>query len=115
MTCNEFETQIGDFVSGNLSYSILEKFLYHLHECKDCYDDLEIYYMTNVGLGKIEKDDTISYNFKGELEQIIGNYEHCLSRFFRFQLFTKTITIAANIVMLVVLLIAFLVWFDIIN
>lgn len=113
MTCSEFESQISNFINANIKYAVLEKFIVHLHDCKECYDELEIYYMTNIGLEKVDKDDSISYNFKGELEQIIHNYEKFLNKYTRFQLITKTITIIANIILLATIVIAFLMWFDI--
>lgn len=113
MTCNEFESEISNFINGDIKYSLLGKFIYHLHGCKECFDELEIFYMTNVGLEKVDKDDSVSYNFKGDLELIIENYEKFLKRYSRFQLITKTITIIANIILLATIVIAFLMWFNI--
>lgn len=113
MTCNEFETQIGSFISGDMNYELIREFISHLYSCNDCCDDLEIYYITNIGFEKVEKEDSISYNFKGELKQIIGNYEKILKRWESFNKCTRAVTVLANIIVLVVLVIGLLTCFDI--
>lgn len=113
MTCNEFESQIVNFINEDMDYSILKDFLSHLHSCENCYDDLTISYLTNVGLEKIDNDDTSSYDFLGELKQLIKNAEKKLDRYTTFGNWVYAVTIVANVVVLVVIAVGMLHWFDI--
>ena len=61
MDCREFRSKIPDFVNGTIEPSCLDEFLNHAKNCSDCMDEMEINYMINTGLEKIEDNDRDSY------------------------------------------------------
>ena len=57
MTCEEAEHLVTPYIKGQLDGSVLEDFLKHVDSCPDCREELEIYYMVNVGLEQLDRDD----------------------------------------------------------
>lgn len=55
MDCELFQKKIRDFIFDKIVYSEdLEEFLHHAENCKDCREELELYYTIHRGLGDIE-------------------------------------------------------------
>ena len=52
MTCREARKLIIPFVHDELSMEETRDFLQHVRGCKGCMDELEIYYIVDVGLDK---------------------------------------------------------------
>ena len=69
MYCAKFQKQISSFINNNLDINEMDMFINHARKCRDCYEELEINYMVNIGLEKIEKDESASFDLKGELEK----------------------------------------------
>ena len=55
MDCELFQKKIRDFIFDKIEYSEdLEEFLLHAKDCKDCREELNLYYTIHRGLGDIE-------------------------------------------------------------
>lgn len=65
MNCREFQKKIPDIISNRVSDDCLIDVVKHVERCKDCYDELEIYFVLEYGL----KDDDAkkSMNLIGRL------------------------------------------------
>lgn len=113
MTCTEFESQISNFIDDDIDNSVLEDFLFHLNTCKSCYDDIEIFYITNIVLDKVDSDSSISYNFSGELKQIIEDKRKKIRQIMKFRMFTQAVSITANIFVVAGFALFLLLWFKI--
>ena len=51
MNCEVFQEKINDFIFDRIEYSEdLEDFLSHAKECKDCMEELQLYYTIHRGL-----------------------------------------------------------------
>lgn len=75
MNCREFQLLMKDFVCYNITdEDVLDKALEHIKTCRSCYEELELYYILTQGMEKIDRDETDSYDFTGELDEIIGRY-----------------------------------------
>ena len=78
MTCEKFQKLINDFVFDKLDDSeFLEEFVEHAKQCKECKEDLELYYSVRRGFGDtecpIETDEMLEPNI--ELEYVLEFYE----------------------------------------
>lgn len=113
MDCNDFEMEIGSFISGKMDLSEEKSFILHLDSCTDCFDELGIYYIVQTALGKVDRDEVQSYNFQGELETIISDRKKQIRQAETRQKVVNAITNTANLVVLAALAIAFLRWFNI--
>ena len=50
MKCHDVQRMIQGFIEKRLTDEQLEAFLEHIASCRDCYDELEVYYMITTGL-----------------------------------------------------------------
>lgn len=78
MDCKTFQELINDFIFDKIEYSDdLEEFLCHAKECKNCNEELELYYTIHRGLGDapapVENDEMMS--FEDELNNIFSFYD----------------------------------------
>ena len=64
MTCMEAEKMVIPYINDQLSVTELEDFIEHIKTCENCREELEIHYMVDVGLKKLDEAD--------------GTYDICL-------------------------------------
>lgn len=81
MTCREARKLIIPFIHDELSMEETRDFLQHVRGCKACMDELEIYYIVDVGLDKSDGED-IDYNLTAALNSHIR--EACQKIFILF-------------------------------
>lgn len=55
MTCKEVEQMVMPYINKELTDKELSAFLSHIHTCKECYEELEIYYTIYMGLAQLEE------------------------------------------------------------
>lgn len=67
MKCMEFQKMIPDIINGTVSDDRLEDVIDHVESCKECYDELEINYILQYGLG--DDDSAESMDYVGCLER----------------------------------------------
>lgn len=88
MNCNEFRKEINNFVNNNIDNDIVEDFIKHYKTCKECNEELEIYYMINKTFNADTGDgNTVSvpdsYDFKERLTKKINYYEELIYKRFK--------------------------------
>lgn len=93
MRCDEFAKLIPGFVEDTLETEYYDEFIGHVKECKDCKEDLEINYMIQVGLERIESDSTKSFDIRGEMERQLIWYEEKADNIYKRKIYKK-VTIA---------------------
>ena len=77
MDCELFQRKIRDFIFDQMEYSEdLEEFLQHAKECKECQDELELYYTIHRGLEDVEApvETDVPMTAKEELKYIFDYY-----------------------------------------
>lgn len=68
MKCRDFQRKIPKLIDKTVHTEELAELIDHVEHCKDCYDELEIYYIIHNGL---EEGNNTSMNFVGQLEDNI--------------------------------------------
>lgn len=68
MNCSDFQKIIPDIIDGSVEDEKLAEVVEHVEHCKDCYDELEIYYVLRYGL---DDDSGKPMNFVRQLEDNI--------------------------------------------
>ena len=58
----------------------LEAFLEHVESCRDCYDELETYYIISVGMRYLEEENLESYNIPKMLQEDIHTRKQQVKR-----------------------------------
>lgn len=67
MVCREWQRKIPEFLNDSMDLKEQQKFIAHVRECQDCYEELEIMYMLAEGLTELEEENDASFNFKNML------------------------------------------------
>ena len=78
MECKDFQKLINDFIFDKIEYSEdLKEFLNQAKTCKNCGEELELYYTIRRGLGDVKAPDGSeeSVDATQELENIINFYD----------------------------------------
>ncbi|MEG2349532.1 MAG: zf-HC2 domain-containing protein [Hungatella sp.] len=70
MTCKETQSLVMPYIHQELTDEKMDEFLEHIETCKDCKEELEIYYTVEVGIRQLDTDNG-NYNIKGTMESDI--------------------------------------------
>lgn len=101
MTCQEAERMVTPYINDELTGEELESFLGHLEECKSCQEELEIYFMVDVGLKQLDSGSG-TYDIVGDLNRKISDSYSRLGRMWVFRIFryvVNTLMVMALIAM----------------
>lgn len=79
MTCLEAQTKIMAFIDNKLSDEELYDFVKHIKNCKNCFEELEIYYTLLVGMKQLDNNENLSADFARDLEKKLDDSMHRLS------------------------------------
>ncbi len=55
VTCQEAEHLVTPYINDELTGDETEAFLAHIESCRNCQEELEIYFMVDVGLKQLDK------------------------------------------------------------
>ena len=69
MNCLEAQSKIMAFIENKLPDDELREFIKHVRSCKNCYEELDIYYTLIVGMKQLDESDNISTDFKNALDK----------------------------------------------
>ncbi|MCD8119835.1 MAG: hypothetical protein LUE29_10225 [Lachnospiraceae bacterium] len=111
MNCKDFQFLMKDFLFHNIKdETVLEEALKHVKSCKSCYEELELYYILNIGMEKIERDETNAYDFTGDLDRMIYKYSVDLAVCHFVRGFSHAATVLASWVLAAFLVLQLLIW-----
>lgn len=69
MKCEKALLMIDKYIDNKLSHRELQEFIDHVKSCPECYDELETFYVINVGMKYFDEEKLDSYNFPNMLKQ----------------------------------------------
>lgn len=111
MNCSKFQIYINDFLGGKIEdEEVLSDFIEHALGCQECYEELEIYYTLQIGLELAEKDASMSFDFAGELNHMIEDYDEGIYANKRVSFLSKVISILATIITYITLIMVIIKW-----
>ncbi len=76
MTHLEAQTYIMPFIEGNVPENRQKDFVMHMQNCPKCHEELEIYYTLLVGMKQLDNRETLSTDFKKDLEKDLKAMGH---------------------------------------
>ena len=102
MNCLEAQSKIMAFIENKLPDDELREFIKHVRSCKNCYEELDIYYTLIVGMIQLDESDNISTDFKNALDRHLDEEMNRLT----------TVKRIANstIMVVIVLVVSGLIW-----
>ena len=111
MTCMEAEKMVIPYINDQLSVTELEDFLEHIEDCENCREELEIHYMVDVGLKKLDEADG-TYDIVGDLKRKLSDSWGTVRRFMMFQMTSYAMTTLMGMAVLLSLLLQLRLWND---
>lgn len=101
MRCNDFIKIMPEFINETMQEEDYDSFIKHVKTCSSCKDELEIHYMIQVGLERIETDSAKSFDIPKELQNQLIRYEERADVLFKREVYKKVTFVVANICALV--------------
>lgn len=71
MNCKEFEELIQKFVDKKLDYATTKLFLEHMQNCTMCKEELNIQFLVNEGLVRLEEGE--AFDLQHEMHELLWN------------------------------------------
>ena len=109
MTCVEAEKMVVPYMKDELSPTELEDFLDHIHTCENCREELEIHYMVDVGLKKLDEADG-TYDIVGDLKRKFAESYRSLRHISMFQITTYAVSTLTGMALIVMILLQLRIW-----
>lgn len=69
MDCKTVQQKIMPYIQRKLDDGELEEFIEHIHHCKTCGEELEVYFTIYYALEKLDQDEQGSYNIREMLQK----------------------------------------------
>lgn len=70
MDCKKFEGLIPEFVDKKLDYATTKLFLEHIKSCSQCKEELNIQFLVNEGLVRLEEGE--AFDLQQEMHELLG-------------------------------------------
>lgn len=64
MDCKTTQSLVIPYIKGELTEEQEEAFLCHVFECRECFEELEIFYTVYEALQKLDEEEHVSYNMQ---------------------------------------------------
>lgn len=97
MTCLEAQSNIMAFIDRKLPEDQVSDFVRHMRYCKNCAEELEIYYTLIIGIRQVDNNEELSQNFKQELDDELNRLEHKVKKAKRFKISTFSVVFIAAV------------------
>ena len=69
MTCLEAQSKIIAYIENKLERNDKQEFLIHVKNCKECREELNIYYTMIEGMRQLDENEPLSKDFDADLER----------------------------------------------
>ena len=103
VTCQEAEHLVTPYINDELTGDETEAFLAHIESCRNCQEELEIYFMVDVGLKQLDKGYG-TFDIAGE------SYSR-VHRMWLFRSLKYAVNMLSIMAVIVTVLLQFRIWF----
>lgn len=102
MNCRETESLIVPFIKSELNLEKAKIFFEHIDMCRDCREELEVYYILLIGLKQLDEDSSGSLDLHGQFEEHLNKAKIQVEKTHLYQ-FPKMVLFLALIGVMLVL------------
>lgn len=106
MTCKETEQMVMPYINDELTDKELASFLKHIYGCKNCYEELEVYYTIYAGLQQLESESD-DYDMHNLLKETLRVSESRVKGRKLFNTYYVLLQIMAIISLIVIIIMGF--------
>lgn len=110
MDCKEARSLVMPFIREEIPEEKLEPFLKHIAKCKDCYEELEIYYTVHAGIQGLDQDQFATYDLSGALRTELEEAQERVRSHHAFTIFRIVVGAGAVALTLLAALFQFRRW-----
>ena len=82
-SCKEIQSLIPGYLAGELTVHQARDFTRHLKKCRDCREEIEISYLLDRGLNKVENGETIDLH--ADMEEMLNDTENAVTKLTQFR------------------------------
>ena len=83
MNCQNAQSMVLNFINNKLDKEETRAFIEHVRDCKDCWEELEIYYVMLVGLKQLDEGEELAADFRKKLQNELTHQSHpMMDRFY---------------------------------
>lgn len=80
MNCKTANQLIHPYLNQELNLETADNFLHHIKECKDCREELEIYFTVQAGIDNLNRDEVRTYDLKGLFEEELRSTQSYITK-----------------------------------
>lgn len=80
MNCQNAQSMVLNFINNKLDKEETKEFIEHIRDCKDCWEELEIYYVMLIGLKQLDEGEELVTDFKEKLQSEVDNRYNAIER-----------------------------------
>lgn len=110
MDCKTAQSFVIPYINNQLSDSQTEAFLRHIFQCRECFEEMEIFYTVHFALQKLEEDEHVSYNMRDMLWNDLKAAEKRIIRRKLIHYFSCAVMLAAEFLLVLMLVGSFGSW-----
>ena len=104
MNCQNAQSMVLNFINNKLDKEETKEFIEHIRDCKDCWEELEIYYVMLIGLKQLDEGEELVPDFKEKLQSEVDNRYNAIERGQRRKNMVKITSVTISVAVTVWLL-----------
>ena len=104
MNCQNAQSMVLNFINNKLDKEETKEFIEHIRDCKDCWEELEIYYVMLIGLKQLDEGEELVTDFKEKLQSEVDNRYNAIARGQRRKNMVKITSVTISVAVTVWLL-----------
>ena len=101
MNCQNAQSMVLNFINNKLDKEETKAFIEHVRDCKDCWEELEIYYVMLVGLKQLDEGEELAADFRKKLQNEVESRYVEIEREAKRKHIVKIITILVTAAILI--------------
>ena len=104
MNCQNAQSMVLNFINNKLDKEETKEFIEHIRGCKDCWEELEIYYVMLIGLKQLDEGGELAADFKEKLQNEVDNRYNEIEREYKRKNAAKIAVVTISVAVTVWLL-----------
>ena len=101
MNCQNAQSMVLNFINNKIDKEETKAFIEHVRDCKDCWEELEIYYVMLVGLKQLDEGEELAADFRKKLQNEVESRYVEIEREVKRKHIAKIITILVTAAILI--------------
>jgi len=110
MNCQDIQKLVTVYIKKELHGKKLEEFMEHIKTCKDCYEELEIYYTIQFALRQLDNNEQVTYDVREHLAEHLHQTEKKIYMKRRHNIYSLVLVFLAQMAVILTLVAQLQIW-----